>query len=170
MAFVLRTSGDPLTLTAAVRDRLRELDANQPLAGVSTGEQMMAGSLAASTFVTLLGASFALLASLLAVVGVGGTVAYAVGQRRRELGIRAALGAQPNALSSQVVIQGLAPVLVGLVAGGVLSVLSGRLLSALLFNVAPTDPVSIAGGMTLLTVLTVLACYLPAQRAGCLPD
>ncbi|MBZ5608401.1 MAG: ABC transporter permease [Acidobacteriia bacterium] len=165
MALVLRTSGDPAALTPEVRNELRTLDPNQPVFNVRTMAEVISGSVAQPRFRTLLLTIFASLALLLAAIGLYGVMAYSVTQRVNELGVRAALGAQPSDILKLVVGHGLRLALVGIGAGVLLALAGSRIISRLLFGVKVIDPLTF--GVTCLGMLAVstLACLVPALKA-----
>jgi putative ABC transport system permease protein len=166
MVLVARTSGDPLATVPAVRRAIAGLDADLPLADVSTLEDRKAVSLARPRVnATVLG-GFALAALVLAAVGIYGVVAYGVVQRTRELGIRMALGAGGSTLLRMVIRQGMMPVLGGMVVGLVGALAGGRLLRGLLFGVGSGDPTILALVTGFLVAVALGAMYLPARRAS----
>jgi putative ABC transport system permease protein len=165
-SLVVRSSGDPIILTGAIREVVQSLDKDQPIANVQTMEQVVAGSVAQPRFRTVLLGVFALLALVLAAIGIYGVMSYAVTQRTHEIGIRMALGAQPRSVLGLVVGQGVKLALAGVGIG-----LAGawgltRLISTLLFEVTATDPVTFAAVALVLAGVALLACYLPARRAA----
>lgn len=166
LTLVARTRTDASTLGNGLRNAVQEVDPQVPLWGVATMEEILVESLGWRRFtMTLLGA-FAAAALLLAAVGLYGVLSYAVAERRREIGIRMALGARSEQVVRQVVTEGLVLALVGLVIGAGLALALARLMSSLIFQVESTDPITyLAGGAILLTV-AVAACGLPAQRAA----
>jgi putative ABC transport system permease protein len=109
--------------------------------------------------------SFALSSLLLASLGIFGVVGYSVEQRRQELGIRMALGADLRDLLRMVLRQGMLPVVLGLVTGLLAAVFVGRLIGSLLFSVTPYDPLTLVGVALVVTAVALLACYIPARRA-----
>ncbi len=165
LTFVVRSSSDPEPLVRAIRGEVAAMDAELPLSDIKTMEERVGASLAAARFKTLLLGIFAAVALVLAGIGLYGVMSYAVTQRTRELGIRMALGARAPDVLRLVVGQGLRLVLVGLAIGLAIAVAGTRLLSALLFEVKPTDPAVFALLSFLLVVVALLACYLPARRA-----
>jgi len=165
MTLVARTTGDPLSVAGAAQNEVRAVDKDQPVTRVRTMEAVVAGSVAQPRFRTLLLGSFAVIALLLAAVGIYGVISYAVMQRTQEIGIRIALGAQPRDVLRLVVRQGMAPALVGLGVGLIGAFALTRLLKDLLFIVRPTDPATFALVALLLASVALLACYLPARRA-----
>jgi len=132
----------------------------------AVGTVDIAGSLASRRFDVWLLGSFAAAALLLAAIGIYGLLAYAVGQRRRELGIRLALGASRGDVMSQVVGDGIRLAVAGIVIGVVIALAITRLLSALLYGVGASDPMTFVGVVALLALVSLVASYLPARRAA----
>ncbi|HYO63006.1 MAG TPA: ABC transporter permease [Pyrinomonadaceae bacterium] len=165
MTFVIRTDGDPAEMTPAVRRELSAIDPDQPVSDVRTMRQVMADTTGRARFNTLLFGLFAGLATLLAAVGIFGVMNYSVTLRTREIGIRMALGAQPARVLMLVLRQGLLLTLVGIGIGLVGALALTRVMSSLLFGVDATDPLTYAAIMLLLTVVSLIACYIPARRA-----
>ena len=165
MTLVVRTQGNPSALTAQVKNTIRELDPNLPVADVRTMEQWVARSLetrrASMTLLTIFGA----VALLLSAIGIYGVLAFGVAQRIREFGIRQALGADRASILSLVLKQGLRTAGVGMVLGLALSIILGRFLETLLFGVTAHDVTVVASVMVLLFVVAMVACYVPARRA-----
>jgi putative ABC transport system permease protein len=162
---VVRTTGDPLAMTTAIRSAVQSIDRDQPLANVRSMEQILASSVAEPRFRTMLLSAFAMLALALAGVGIYGVMSYSVARRTHEIGIRMALGARPNDTLKLVVGHGMALALIGVTVG-----LGGafgltRLLSSLLFGISPTDPFTFGGIALLLIGVAGVACYIPARRA-----
>ena len=161
----VRTAAEAQTMAAAVRGAVQALDAQLPVYNLRTLADQKDGSLHAERLATALLTLFGLLALLLAAVGLYGVLSYAVTQRKRELGVRLALGAQPRDLLKLVVRQGLILTLFGLVIGvGAAFALTG-LIEKLLFGVSPTDPLTFVVIPLLLAGVALLACYVPARRA-----
>jgi predicted permease len=165
--FVLaRSAGDPMAVLPAIRQAVRDLDADQPLYAIETLEQAMSASVFQHRLVLILLASFALVALSLACVGVYGIVSYAVSSRTREIGIRMALGADRSGVVRLVVRQSLALVGIGTVIGmGGALALSG-FARTLLYETTTADPVALGGVAVMLAVVGLVAGYLPARRAG----
>ncbi len=162
---LVRTENDPYQVAGSVLERLRSLDPERPLEHMRTLEETRNESIAPQRLNALLFGSFAALALLIATVGVGAMLMWSVNARRRELAIRAAVGAEPGSLLRRVLGEGTVLVLVGLVLGGAVAVSAGRLLQSLLFDVAATDAQTlIAAGVILLAVGT-LAAMIPARSA-----
>ncbi|NKB88480.1 MAG: FtsX-like permease family protein [Acidobacteria bacterium] len=162
---VVRTRGEPTALVPAVRELIRELGIRRPLDNVRAVSRNIDDATADSRFVLSLAATFAALAMLLAGLGIYGVVSNAVGQRRREIGVRMALGATPGAVRSMVLRQGLGVVVIGLGAGTMLALGLGRFLASRLYGVTPNDPLTFAAVVTLLLASAAMACLLPAVRA-----
>jgi len=165
MTILVRTANDPLSIASAARAALQQLDPELPLAGVATMDQLLADSLSRSRFTMLLLGIFAGVALVLAAVGIYGLIAYSVTQRTQELGIRIALGAQRRDVLRLVLAQGTRLTFLGVAIGLFAALALSRLLSTLLFAVSATDPLTFAGVATLLAVVALLACFIPARRA-----
>jgi predicted permease len=159
-----RTAADPLALSQTLRRMVRDRNPNVP-AKLSTLEQNLADNVAAPRFRTLLLGIFAGLAVCLAMAGVYGVMAYAVGQRNNEIGLRMALGASRSDVLGLVLRQGLAYVALGLALGLGGAFTATRLLASLLFEVKPADPATYAGVAALLAAVALAAAYVPARRA-----
>jgi predicted permease len=162
---LMRTTGDPLGVVAAVRGQAQALNANQPVYNARTMEQIVAGSIAGDRFSLALFALFAGLALALAAVGVYGVMSNTVGQRTHEIGVRLALGAQPRRVLRLILNQGLRLTLIGIGAGLLVSFALTRVMQRLLYGVSATDPLTFAGVALLLTLTALLACWIPARRA-----
>ncbi len=165
MTFVVHTSGDPAELTPAIRREVSGLDPDQPVSDVRTMTRVMAETMGRQRFNTLLLVIFAGLATLLAAIGIFGVMNYSVTLRTREIGLRMALGAQPRRVLVLVLRHGLLLTLVGVGIGLAVALALTRLMSSLLFGVEATDPATFAAIVPLLTVVSLLACYIPARRA-----
>ena len=165
MVFVVRTKGDPAALGAAARGAVQSIDADQPVADLRPMTQFLAESVGRARFsATLLGV-FALLALVLAGVGVYGVMSYAVAQRTHEIGVRVALGAQTRDVLRLVVGHGMALAGAGLAAGLLGAFALTRLLSSLLFQVSTTDLATYATLTGFLLLVSLAACLVPARRA-----
>jgi predicted permease len=162
---VVRTSGDPRSLTAAIREQVLAVDKNQPVYDVKTMDERVATTLETRRFAVVLLGIFGALALLLAAIGLYGVLAFAVSQRTREIGIHMALGAQARDVLRMVIKQGMSLVLLGVVLGVTGAYALTRTMQSLLFEVSTTDPVTFALVPLLLAVVGFVACYIPARRA-----
>ncbi|HEY0101247.1 MAG TPA: ABC transporter permease [Pyrinomonadaceae bacterium] len=165
LSLAVRTSVEPESLAGAVREAVLAIDKSQPVYDIRTMEDVRSASVANRRLIVLLFAGFATLAFLLAVVGIYGVLSYAVTQRTHEIGIRLALGAQRADVLRLVVGQGMRLVVLGVAVGMVGAFLVTRLLKSLLFGVSAADPVTFAVVALVLSVVGLLACYIPARRA-----
>jgi putative ABC transport system permease protein len=154
-----------MSMAKAVTAAIHTLDKDQAVSSVQPMNQYIAESLARRRFHTLLLGAFGALALLLSAVGIYGVVSYGVAQRRREIGIRTALGANPGNVLRLVFRQALRLAAVGLAIGVVAAVGLTRLLSSLLFGVGPTDPLTFGGVSLVVIGVVALACARPARRA-----
>jgi|SRR5580658_282825 putative ABC transport system permease protein len=166
MRLAVRMAGDPLVLVSAVQRRVRELDRNLPVYKIATMEQNLSDSLMRRRFSMLLLAVLAGFALCLAAVGVYSVIAYSVSRRIREIGIRMALGAQPGSVHRLILLQGLRPVLAGLAAGLLASLVGMRALASLLYGVSATDPPTFLAVAAILLSISALASAIPARRAA----
>jgi putative ABC transport system permease protein len=162
---LVRTAQDPAALISAVRRRIHDIDPNQPIPRIATMDTRVAESLKPQRFNTLLMSLFAALALALALIGLYGVLAYTVVQRTHEIGIRLALGAQPNNIIVLVMTQGLRLVLFGLALGLAGAYALTRLLDRLLYGVSAADTPTFAVITLLLLLVALLACWIPARRA-----
>jgi putative ABC transport system permease protein len=165
MHLVARVRGDPNDYAAQMRAALRGLEADVPLATVESMSDIMYDSISAARLRTQLLTGFAVVALVLAVVGLYGMLAYSVMQRSREMGIRIALGAQAGAVFGLVLRKGVMLVVIGIVLGVAGAMATTKLLSAQLFNDAPNDPTVFGGVAMALALAGVAACVVPARRA-----
>lgn len=152
-------------LASAVRGQVVALNKDQAVFNVRTMEQTVAQSVAARRFSMLLLTVFAIVALALASLGIYGLMSYAVAQRTREIGVRMALGARGGDVLRLVIGQGMKLALLGVAIGLLASLALTRLMKTLLFGVIANDPLTFAVIALLLTVVALLACWLPAQRA-----
>jgi len=166
MVLILKTAGDEAALTSAVRRAVAEIDPRVPLTDVRTMREVVAASMADTSFTMVLLGIAALVALLLGAVGIYGVIAYVVSQRTREIGIRMALGARSEDVQGLVVRQGLAVTVPGVLLGIVAAFALTRLMSSLLFGVSTTDPMTFVLVPLVLTGVAMLASYLPARRAS----
>src|SRR6266542_279248 len=165
MYLVIRTTADPLSLTAAVRRQVFEIDKEQPVADIATMGQLLATSLSQSRLSALLLAIFSAVALILAAVGVYGVMSYAVTERVREIGVRMALGATRHDVLWMVISRVMALAGAGVFVGLAGALALTRLMKTLLFGVSATDPLTFAVISLLLTAVALLAALLPARRA-----
>jgi putative ABC transport system permease protein len=165
MTLVVRTEGNPAALTAGVRSQVLSIDKDQPVSRVRTLEQVIAESVAKQRFAMLLLGIFAMVALVLAGVGLYGVMSYAVTQRTHEIGIRMALGAQQRDVLKLVVGQGMILALVGVLIGLLASLALTRVMTTLLFGVSATDPLTFLAIPALLAAVALLASFMPARRA-----
>src|SRR5262245_21032170 len=166
MTIVIRTRGDAAAITPAARNVIRALDPDQPIADVRTMESLIGTSVARARFSALLLTIFAVVALLLASVGIYGVMAYSVAQRTHEIGLRMALGARRRDVLKLVVRRGMNLALCGVAIGVAASFALTRLMETLLFNVSATDPLTFAAIPLLLIFVAALACLIPARRAS----
>ena len=165
MTLAVRTSLDPAAATSALREQVFALDPNLPLYNVATMDQLISNSVAQPRLNLSVLAGFAGLALLLAAVGVYGVMAYAVSQRTQEFGIRMALGASSHEVLRQVLLEGGRLAALGLALGIIAALFLTRLMSGLLFDVKPNDPLTLGLAAVLLATVALAACYVPARRA-----
>jgi predicted permease len=163
---VVKTSVDPMSIARAIIQVLYEVDPNEPAARVRSMEQVRAESVAAPRLTANLLGLFALLALAIAATGIGGVMALAVGQRRHEIGVRMAVGARPGEILGMILRQGMGLALIGVVLGLLGALWLTPLLGQLLFEVAPTDPLTYIGVAAVLGLSALVACYIPARRAA----
>jgi len=164
-SFSVRSPGDPSALVAGLRNRLRALDPTLPLANVTELRDVVDTTLFRPRFLALLFSGFALMALLLAGIGIYGVTAYVVAEQSRELGIRRALGATAGQIQRDVVFRGMQPVLVGIGAGLALAVVLSGAVRSMLYGVTPTDPITLVSVLALAFGAGLLGCLAPASRA-----
>jgi predicted permease len=162
---VIRTSGDPMNLVTAVRDKIRDVDPEQPVANVRSMEEILDGEVGPRRLGMLLVGAFAVLALVLAALGLYGILSYFVAQHTSEIGVRLALGAEPRELLGWVVRRGLQLTALGVIGGLVCALALTRWMESLLFEVKRTDPITYALVALAVAGVSVLACYVPARRA-----
>jgi predicted permease len=165
-AFVLmvKTIGDPMSYVKQVRDAVYSVDPTQPITDIKTLDQLRGDTLAGTRLTSLLLGLFAALALAIAATGLSGVTSLLVSQRTREIGIRLALGAQREQVLRMVLIQGMRMIAIGLAAGVAGGLLGARVMKALLFDTAVTDPATFAGVALVLLVVALIASYIPARR------
>jgi putative ABC transport system permease protein len=150
---------------AGVRDIVRQFDPALPVYDVSSMEQVLGESLARLRFSTTLMLAFALVALLLAAVGIYGVIAYSVSRRTQEIGVRVAVGAAASDVVRMLLVQAMRPIGIGILAGVAASVALSRFLSSLLFEIGGADAGTLIGVSALVVLIALLACYVPARRA-----
>jgi putative ABC transport system permease protein len=165
MSFTLWSDGEASALSRVVRDAIRQADPNQAITRVRTYDEILGSALAPRRFNTTLVTIFATAALLLAAIGTYGVMAYAVAARTRELGVRAALGASPRDLMRLVLKQGVLLTIIAVTGGVVASVFATRLLTTMLYQVAPRDPRTFAIVASTLAIVALIATWIPARRA-----
>jgi putative ABC transport system permease protein len=165
MNLVVRSTVDPEVLIPSLRSRILEVDRFTPITRVRTLEQVITASTGERRFYMLLLGLFAAVAVTLAAIGIYGVMAYSVTQRTHEIGVRMALGAGSNRILRMIIGQGLLLVLTGAALGMVAAFSLTRVMTSLLFNVSPTDPLTFTVILLVLIVVGLAACYLPARKA-----
>ena len=166
VSFALRTTADPMTLGGLARETIRAADANVPISDVRSMEQVMSDPVARPRLIMSLLLVFAGVGVVLGAVGVYGVIAYAVGERHREIGVRIALGAEPGRVAGWVLAQGVRYAALGVALGLVGSFAVTRLMRSLVFGVSTTDPATFVGLSLFLLCVAALASYLPARQAA----
>jgi putative ABC transport system permease protein len=166
-ALVVRTvTGDPLAVTNQVRSAVQQLDKDLPIFSIRTMEQLIGRSVASRKLSMFLLITFASLALLLAAIGLYGVISYSVTQRTQEIGIRMALGASRRDVLGMVISQASKLAAIGLGIGLVMALALAGIISKMLFGVHPSDPLTFACILLLLTAVALLASYIPARRAA----
>jgi len=166
MGVVARTNGDVATTTRAIQRLIREMDPMLPTFGVRSMSDTVEASMALLSFTMIVLVVAAAVTLVLGMVGLYGVIAYIVSLRSRELGVRIALGAQPSAVATMVTRQGLVLCSAGIAIGLVMIVAGGRFLRSLLFEVGPTDPVTLGATVGVIAAFALLASWIPARRAA----
>jgi predicted permease len=165
VAWVVRTRGEPYSVSTAVQEQLRQVS-GLPISQVRSMEEVVSRSISRQRFNVLLMSIFGASALALAAIGIYGLMAYSVAQRTREIGIRMALGAEANQVRRMVLVQGLRLAIIGVVAGLVAAFALTRVMASFLFGVEARDPAVFAVMPLLLTIVSVVAVWLPARRAS----
>ena len=165
MNVLLKTAGDPSLLAGPLRQAVAGIDRNVPVQGITSLEEIVGQSIEQPRFFASLSAAFAVLALVLAAVGIYGVMAYIVAQRTTEIGVRMALGASQGEVFNLVVGDGLKVTAIGVAIGIAGSILVARSLTTLLFGVSPWDPGTIALTAFVLLAVAAAACFIPARRA-----
>lgn len=162
---IVRTAAPPLSMAGAVKQQIWALDKDAPVTDIATLDQVISDDIAEPRFEAILLGSFAALGLILAMVGTYGMISYNVAQRTREIGLRLALGAEPGNILRMVIREGMFLAGAGIVLGIAAALAFGRVLSSLLFEIKPTDPLTFVTVSMALAAAAALACYLPARRA-----
>ncbi|HEX8474382.1 MAG TPA: ABC transporter permease [Pyrinomonadaceae bacterium] len=165
MSLVVRTKSNPMSVASSVRNEIRKADGEIPVFGVRSLEQMASESIAPRRITMLLLGFFAVLALVLAAVGIYGIMSYSVTQRTHEVGIRMALGAQPRDILKMIVKQGMLLTLIGVAVGFVAAFAATSVLASFLYGVSSTDLVTFVTAPLILMAVAILACVVPARRA-----
>jgi putative ABC transport system permease protein len=163
---VVRTSGDPRSVIAAVQRELRAVDPTVAIENVKTLEQIRSDSLASRTFATQLLSGFSIAGTVLTLVGIYGVLSLSVASRRREIAIRAAVGAHRRDIRNLVLAEGSRLIAGGVIAGVAVALMVSRVLRSLLFEVEPADPATLIGAGLVFTGVALLACWVPTRRAA----
>jgi putative ABC transport system permease protein len=164
-SIVVRTQNEPTAMIGAIRREIQAVDKDQAVFNVTTLEQLMGDSILIRKFFMLLLLVFAALALILAAVGIYGVMSYVASQRTYEIGIRMALGAQSRDVLKLIIGNGMALTLIGVIAGLAGAFALTRLMAGLLFGVSATDAITFLCVSVGLTLVALLACYIPARRA-----
>ena len=165
MSVVVRTAVEPASLAPEVRRIVAEVDKSAPVSEVKTMEHIVSEAVTQPRFNLFLLGLFGAIALLLSAAGIYGVTAYSVTQRTHEFGIRMALGAQVGDVLKMILGQGMLLIVAGIVVGLLASFALTRLMKSLLFGVSVTDPLTFVATTLLLTLVALLACYIPARRA-----
>ncbi|HKX30298.1 MAG TPA: FtsX-like permease family protein [Blastocatellia bacterium] len=166
MTLVVRTIGDPTGLNESIRKEVFNLDPEQPVISIDQLDQLVSEATAPLWSLMVILGAFAAMAMTLAAIGLYGVISYAVTQRTPEIGIRMALGAQARDVLRLIVRQGLVLTLAGLILGLLMALGLTRLLSGWLFEVGANDPLTFTAIALVLTLVALLACWIPARRAA----
>jgi len=165
LSLVVRTAAEPSALTRAVRAEVAAFDPQLPLGTFRTMEEVRGESVSQPRFLMFLFSVFSIVSLAIAVIGIYGVIAYGVAQRRKEIGIRVALGARPSTVAAMVVRQGMFLAVVGIALGLVMAFALTRFLGSFLFSVTPTDPITLGAVTLSLAAAALAATYVPALRA-----
>jgi ABC-type antimicrobial peptide transport system permease subunit len=166
IAWFIRTSVAPKSLSASIQNELRQTSSGLPVSGIRSMEEMQARSIARQNFNMLLMTIFAVSALFLSAIGIYGLIAYTVEQRAHEIGVRVALGAEPSRVRNMIVFQGMRPALVVVAIGIVAAYGLTRLLASMLYGVQPRDPITFVVVPIVLIGIALVSCWLPARKAA----
>jgi predicted permease len=161
----VRTNEDPLTTASAIRRSIRDFEPDQAINDIATLDQVMHETVSQPRFLSAVLSAFGGTALLLASLGVFGVISYNVRQRTREIGVRMALGANRRVVLLMFLQRAMSRIAIGLVAGLILALISGRLLSGVLYGVTPSDPLALTAAVAILALVALFAALLPARRA-----
>ncbi len=161
----IRTAGDPTSVTGEVRQAIHQIDSNLPITNVTTLAAQVSNTMGTQRLISALTGFFGIVGLALACVGLYGIMAYNVARRTHELGVRMALGAQKGEILKMMMGHGLRLTLIGLAIGAAGALALTRLMANLLYGVRPSDPLTFMAVSLLLTMVALLACYIPARRA-----
>jgi putative ABC transport system permease protein len=164
MTLILRSAIDPAALTSESRGVIASIDKDQPVFGIATMQELVRNSVSTRRISFIVMGAFSGLALVLAAIGIYGVISYSVAQRAHEIGIRVALGARPGDVLRMVLGQGAKIAAAGVVIGIVASFVLTRLMTNLLYNVSPADPVTFAVVTVLLALIALIASWIPARR------
>jgi putative ABC transport system permease protein len=164
--FVVRAANESASLEGPIRNAVRELDPSLPVYNLSSMNEVVSKSMVQPRFLALLLATFSGIALFLAAIGIYGVMAYSVAQRTQEIGVRMALGARPHHVLRLVLSQSVIMLLIGAAIGLTGALALTRLMRTLLFEITATDPLTYVSVIGLLTVVALLASYIPARRAA----
>jgi predicted permease len=165
MALMVRTDVEAQSMAGVLREEVRKLDAETPIAEMKTMERVVSESVSRRRFQMFIILVFAVVALLLAAIGIYGVVSYSVTERTNEIGIRLALGAERHDVFGLILKQGMIPAMAGVCIGLVAAFALARLIRSLLFGVSATDPATLVVIAVVLTIVALLACWIPAWRA-----
>lgn len=163
---IVRTAADPRALTAAVQRELRAIDPTVAIENVKTLDEIRGDSLASRTFAMQLLVGFSLVGSVLTLVGIYGVLSLSVAGRRREIAIRTAVGAQPWEIRNLIFGEGFRLISGGVISGIAAALILSRVLRSFLFEIEPTDPITLIGVGLLFTAVAMSACWAPTRRAA----
>jgi predicted permease len=166
MTIVVRTASNPASLVSAVTGAVLETDRDIPIVDVRTMDELVTTSLSQPRFSLMLLGAFAVLAMLLAAIGIYSVLSYSVKRRVQEIGIRLALGARLSDVLRLIVMEGMKPTLLGVTLGMMGALALARVMSTLIYGVKPTDPITFLAVATLLAVVALFATIVPAYRAA----
>ena len=166
LSLMARTAGDAAAMTNALRAAVREVDPQAPVDQIATLAELRAEWLAAPRLTTMLLGGFGLLALVIAMIGTGAVLAFQVGQRTREIGVRMAIGARRQEIVGMVLREGLALAAAGVVLGVAAALAGGRIMRRHVYDLAPHDPLTLGAVAVLLLAAAAVACAGPARRAA----